>query len=89
MATPATRTSPSLAAERFERVPAGSFHWRRWPGPNGIGAIAVPKTDAPALLERGWVRIDGLRATVTLEGDEVWNVELRLCFDEGYPFPHP
>ncbi|MGH3610008.1 MAG: hypothetical protein ACRDRD_18255 [Pseudonocardiaceae bacterium] len=74
----------------MERVPAGSLHWRLHPNGGRVAAVAVPLAEAPRLVERGWIRINGERAVVAERlVDETYNAALRIVFDRPYPESHP
>lgn len=74
----------------FERVPPGSLHWRLHPNGGMVAAVAVPLSEADRLVERGWLSINGERASITDRyEDEVHNANLRIVFARPYPEPHP
>ena len=66
-------------------APGWAFH----PDGKHLAAINVPAEDGPRLVERGWVTVNGRRATVQeqYEGVNIMDgsVVLRIYFDEPYP----
>ena len=65
--------------------------WRLHPNGGRVAAVAIPRRDRARLLERGWLTVNGHRATITefLHEESGGMDALRICFDEPYPDPHP
>lgn len=74
-----------------ERVAPRTLRWRLHPNGGRVASVAVPADEAPRLLERGWLRINGERAVIAeqLHDAETHNAALRIVFDRPYPHPHP
>jgi hypothetical protein len=67
--------------------------WRMWPAQSGgVGTISLHPTDAHFILQRGYIVMNGIKATAekVKDGDEGdGNVHIRVVFPEPFPVPHP
>jgi hypothetical protein len=66
--------------------------WRMYPmRGTGIAAVSLHPTEAALVQERGWLRVDGKKASVqhTVCTEDSGNVMLRIMFEDEWTQAHP
>jgi len=64
--------------------------WRKHPNGGRVATVSVPTADANQILQRGWLSVNGSRATAEfIESERGDRTALRISFAIPYPFPHP
>lgn len=75
---------------KIDPCPESALLWRMFPTWEGVGAVSVPNDKVARLVGRGWLKINGERASVDAAiPEDCGRTMLRVTFDRKYPYPHP